>query len=52
MFGRDIIEGHLRACLYADLMIGGTNAEVMPSQVIYNDFPFSSNEAFKLKMFI
>lgn len=32
MFGRDIIEGHLRACLYADLMIGGTNAEVMPSQ--------------------
>ncbi|XP_028827744.1 glutamine synthetase-like [Denticeps clupeoides] len=31
-FGRDIIESHYRACLYAGIKIGGTNAEVMPSQ--------------------
>ncbi|CAL8092909.1 unnamed protein product [Calicophoron daubneyi] len=30
--GRDVIEAHYRACLYAGVKIGGTNAEVMPSQ--------------------
>lgn len=30
--GRDIIEAHYRACLYAGVKICGVNAEVMPSQ--------------------
>lgn len=30
--GRDILEAHYRACLYAGVEICGTNAEVMPSQ--------------------
>lgn len=33
VFGRDIVEAHYRACLYAGVKIAGTNAEVMPSQV-------------------
>lgn len=32
VFGRDVIESHYRACLYAGINIAGTNAEVMPSQ--------------------
>ncbi|KHN82238.1 Glutamine synthetase [Toxocara canis] len=32
VFGRDIVESHYRASLYAGLKIGGTNAEVMPGQ--------------------
>ncbi|XP_028647310.2 glutamine synthetase-like [Erpetoichthys calabaricus] len=32
VYGRDIIECHYKACLYAGVMIAGTNAEVMPSQ--------------------
>ncbi|XP_005290809.2 glutamine synthetase [Malaclemys terrapin pileata] len=31
-YGRDIVEAHYRACLYAGVKIGGTNAEVMPAQ--------------------
>ncbi|KAK6627150.1 hypothetical protein RUM44_009627 [Polyplax serrata] len=31
-YGRDIVEAHYRACLYAGINIAGTNAEVMPSQ--------------------
>ncbi|KAF7468883.1 Hypothetical predicted protein [Marmota monax] len=31
-YGRDIVEAHYRACLYAGVMITGTNAEVMPAQ--------------------
>ncbi len=31
--GRDIVEAHLKACLYAGINISGVNAEVMPSQV-------------------
>ncbi|XP_056587689.1 glutamine synthetase-like [Triplophysa dalaica] len=31
-FGRDIVECHFKACLYAGIKISGTNAEVMPSQ--------------------
>jgi len=32
VYGRDIVEAHYKACLYAGVNIGGTNAEVMPSQ--------------------
>ncbi|XP_060775692.1 glutamine synthetase [Neoarius graeffei] len=31
-YGRDIVEAHYKACLYAGVMICGTNAEVMPAQ--------------------
>ncbi|KAK7131352.1 hypothetical protein R3I94_016479 [Phoxinus phoxinus] len=31
-FGRDIVDCHYKACLYAGIKICGTNAEVMPSQ--------------------
>ena len=30
--GREVVEAHLSACLYAGVKICGTNAEVMPSQ--------------------
>jgi len=32
VFGRDVLEAHYRACLYAGINISGTNAEVMPAQ--------------------
>jgi len=32
VYGRDIVEAHYRACLYAGVKIGGCNAEVMPAQ--------------------
>ncbi|XP_014294596.1 glutamine synthetase isoform X3 [Halyomorpha halys] len=32
VYGRDIVEAHYRACLYAGINIAGSNAEVMPSQ--------------------
>ena len=32
VFGRELIEDHTQACLDANLMIFGTNAEVMPGQ--------------------
>jgi len=32
VFGRDVIEAHYRACLYAGVTISGVNAEVMPGQ--------------------
>ncbi|KAF0312018.1 Glutamine synthetase [Amphibalanus amphitrite] len=32
VYARDVVESHYRACLYAGVMIAGTNAEVMPSQ--------------------
>lgn len=31
-FGRDIVDAHYKACLYAGLSIGGANGEVMPGQ--------------------
>lgn len=34
MYAREIEEAHYRACLYAGITIAGTNAEVMPAQVI------------------
>ena len=30
--GRDIVEAHYKACLYAGINISGINAEVMPAQ--------------------
>ena len=33
-YGRPIMEAHYKACLYAGIKIAGSNAEVMPSQVI------------------
>lgn len=32
VYGRDIVEAHYRACLYAGVNIAGANAEVMPAQ--------------------
>lgn len=32
IFGRDIVEAHYRACLYAGITISGVNAEVAPGQ--------------------
>lgn len=32
VYGRDIVEAHYRACLYAGVNISGCNAEVMPAQ--------------------
>lgn len=32
VFGRDMVEEHTQACINANLMIYGTNAEVMPGQ--------------------
>jgi len=32
VYGRDLIEAHMEACLYAGLLITGVNAEVMPGQ--------------------
>ena len=33
-FGRAVMEAHYKACLYAGVKIAGSNAEVMPAQVI------------------
>ncbi len=35
IFGREIIEEHLKACLEANVLIAGINAEVMPGQWEY-----------------
>jgi glutamine synthetase len=32
-FGRDIVNSHYKACLYAGINISGVNGEVMPGQV-------------------
>ncbi|KAJ3075389.1 glutamate--ammonia ligase [Quaeritorhiza haematococci] len=32
VMGRDIVEAHWKACVYAGINISGTNAEVMPAQ--------------------
>ena len=39
-YGRDIVEAHYRACLYAGVDICGTNAEVMPAQVMTVKYAF------------
>ena len=33
-FGRDIVDAHYKACLYAGINISGINGEVMPGQVV------------------
>jgi glutamine synthetase len=32
VFGRDVVEAHYKACMYAGINIAGENAEVMPAQ--------------------
>jgi len=44
-FGRDIMEAHLAACLWAGVKIAGTNAEVMPGQWEYQVGPCEGIEA-------
>lgn len=39
VFGRDVVEAHYRACLYAGIAICGENAEVMPAQWEYQVGP-------------
>ena len=39
VFGRDVVDAHYRACLYAGVKIAGTNAEVMPGQWEYQVGP-------------
>jgi len=39
VFGRDLVEAHYKACLYAGIDIGGVNAEVMPAQWEYQVGP-------------
>ncbi|ESN94749.1 hypothetical protein HELRODRAFT_186030 [Helobdella robusta] len=44
-YGRDILECHYRACLFAGIKIAGTNAEVMPSQWEFQIGPCEGIEA-------
>ncbi|CAI5454481.1 unnamed protein product [Caenorhabditis angaria] len=39
IYGREIVEAHYRACMYAGIKISGTNAESMPSQWEYQVGP-------------
>ncbi|XP_040577043.1 glutamine synthetase [Lepeophtheirus salmonis] len=39
VYGRDIVEAHYKACLFAGVKIAGTNAEVMPAQWEYQVGP-------------
>merc|ERR1712014_324563 len=39
VFGRDIVDAHYKACMYAGINISGTNAEVMPGQWEYQVGP-------------
>ncbi|XP_064407680.1 glutamine synthetase 2 cytoplasmic-like [Halichondria panicea] len=39
VFGRQIVEAHYKACLYAGIDVSGTNAEVMPGQWEYQVGP-------------
>ncbi|CAF1263354.1 unnamed protein product [Rotaria sordida] len=43
--GRHVVEAHYRACLYAGISIGGTNAEVMPAQWEYQVGPCEGVDA-------
>ncbi|CDH60326.1 glutamine synthetase [Lichtheimia corymbifera JMRC:FSU:9682] len=45
IFGRDIIEAHYRACLYAGVMISGVNAECAPGQLEYQVGPCEGIDA-------
>lgn len=39
VYGRDVVESHYKACLYAGINVSGTNAEVMPAQWEYQVGP-------------
>lgn len=39
VYGRQIVEAHYKACLYAGIAVSGTNAEVMPAQWEYQVGP-------------
>uniref|UniRef100_W5KN51 Glutamine synthetase n=1 Tax=Astyanax mexicanus TaxID=7994 RepID=W5KN51_ASTMX len=43
-FGRDIVECHYKACMYAGVKISGSNAEVMPSQWEFQVGPCEGTE--------
>ena len=43
-FGRDLVETHLKACLYAGLTVSGINAEVMAGQWEYQVATLSSKK--------
>lgn len=45
VYGRPVVEQHLKACLTAGLAISGANAEVMPSQWEFQIGPLPSLEA-------
>ncbi|MGQ0617334.1 MAG: glutamine synthetase [Acidimicrobiia bacterium] len=45
VFGRDVVEAHLDACVVAGLGISGINAEVMPGQWEFQIGPLSPLEA-------
>ncbi|KAL1934628.1 hypothetical protein VTP01DRAFT_6810 [Rhizomucor pusillus] len=45
IFGRDIVEAHYRACLYAGIKISGVNAEVAPGQFEFQVGPCEGIEA-------
>ncbi len=44
VFGRDIVEEHMQACLDADISISGINAEVMPGQWEFQVGPLGPTE--------
>eukprot|EP00741_Cyanophora_paradoxa_P005464 tig00000889_g5297.t1 len=44
-FGRDIVEAHYRACLYAGVKISGINGEVLPGQWEFQVGPCEGIEA-------
>jgi len=39
VYGRDVMEAHMKACLFAGIKIAGTNSEVMPAQWEYQVGP-------------
>ncbi|KAJ1549529.1 glutamate--ammonia ligase [Cladochytrium tenue] len=45
IYGRDVVEAHYKACLYAGVNISGTNAEVMPAQWEFQVGPCEGIEA-------
>ena len=44
-YGREVVESHYRACLYAGITISGINAEVMPGQWEYQVGPCTGIDA-------
>ncbi len=42
VYGRDIVEAHLEACLWAGIELSGINAEVMPAQWEYQVGPLGA----------